>query len=722
MTSSESQMRPRLTLKKIFQDQEFKEISLRSPHWMQDNRRLAYLNEWPESKQTTIWIFDSQTLSRTPLLDPLRLIGEGMEKPIVIHSFIWSPCERYLLFTQEAPARFKSHGNLYLYDLYEERFRILTRTDLPQRGAKFSPDSQWIGVAREDNLWLICVETGEERPLTFDASPTRYNGRLGWVYEEELSLNDGWVWSPDSRHIAYYQQDESEVPEVLLPQYDDLHGRPRITRYPKAGDPNPKTRIGILTLDNAETRWLPISSHPAETGEEFYLARIQWTPDGGGLLVQRIPRLQNRLELLYVDGASEEVRPVLVEEDPAWVDPSGDLTFLPAAPPAPAQFLWLSDRDGYKHLYLYDLQGNCLRQLTAGAWNVTGIFGISQADRQVFFQAALPAHTERSLYRTSLDGGEPIRLTDSDGWHSAHFTKNASRYIHSHSTLNLPTRTAIREADGSLIEECVADSLPGWDSLTDARWELFSFTATDGETLYGRMLKPADFDPLQRYPVLMYNYGGPESQVVTNSWGGKGGLWYHFLAQEGFLVCAVDNRGTGARAREFAKIIYLKLGQWETRDQIEGAKYLASLPYVRADRIGIWGWSYGGYMAALCLLKGADVFHAATAVAPVTDWTLYDTIYTERYLRRPADNPDGYREGSPVTHAEQLKGRLLLIHGTMDDNVHFQNSARLASALQDAGKTFETMFYPGKHHGIEDRHLHLYTLMTEFFCRHLRDS
>jgi dipeptidyl-peptidase-4 len=722
MTSSDNQSRHPLTLYKIFQDPEFKEISLRSPHWMRDNCRIAYLDTWPESKHTTVWIYDSQTLSRTPLLDPLRCIGEDMEKPAVIHSFAWSPCERYLLFTQEAPTRFKSHGNLYLYDLQEERFRILTRTKLPQRNAKFSPDSQWIGVVREDNLWLIGVETGEERPLTFDASLARYNGRLGWVYEEELHLSDGWVWSPDSRRIAYFQQDESEVAVVLLPQYDDLHGRPRITRYPKAGDPNPKTRIGIVSLEDAETRWLPLSSHPEGTEEEFYLARIQWTPDGGGLLVQRIPRLQNRLELLYVDGESGEARTVLIEEDSAWVAPQGELTFIPTDPPAPVQFLWQSSRDGYNHLYLYDLRGHCLRRLTAGKWDVTGICGVSQRDRQIFFQAALPAHTERSLLRVSLDGGEPVRLTETEGWHAAQFSKDASRFIHFHSTINQPTRTAIREADGSLTEEWIAESLPGWQTLTDARWEIFSFTTSDGEKLYGRMLKPADFDPLRRYPVLMYNYGGPGSQVVTNSWGGRVGLWYHLLAQEGFLVCAVDNRGTGARGRDFEKITYLRLGQWETHDQIEGAKHLASLPYVRPDRIGIWGWSYGGYMAALCLLKGADLFHAAAAVAPVTDWTLYDTIYTERYLRRPADNPEGYREGSPVTHAELLEGRLLLVHGTMDDNVHFQNSARLASALQDAGKPFEMMIYPGKHHGIEDRHLHLYTLMTEFFCRHLRDS
>ncbi len=722
MTSAERQSRAPLTLQKIFQDQDFKEISLRSPHWMQDNRRIAYLDEWPDSRQATVWIFDSQTLSRTPLLDPLRLIGEGMEKPIVVHSFAWSPCERYLLFKQEAPARFKSHGNLYLYDLQEERFRILTRTELPQRGAKFSPDSQWIGVVRGDNLWTIRVETGEERQLTSDASPTRYNGRLGWVYEEELYLNDGWVWSPDSRRIAYFQQDESEVPEVLLPQYDDLHGRPRITRYPKAGDPNPKTRIGILSLDDAQTRWLPLSSHPENPEEECYQSRIQWTPDGGGLLIQRIPRLQNRLELLYADVGSGEIRRVLVEEDAAWVSPQGDLTFLPTEPPAPTQFLWQSSRDGNAHLYLYNLQGERLRQLTAGAWDVTGVCGVSHQERQVYFQAALPAHTERSLLRVSLGGGEPVRLTESEGWHSAQFSEDASRFIHLHSTLNSPTRAMVREADGSLLDEWIACSLPGWESLTDARWEMFSFTAEDGETLYGRMLKPAGFDPSRRYPVLMYNYGGPESQVVTNSWGGKAGLWYHLLAQEGFLVCAVDNRGTGARGREFAKITYLRLGQWETRDQIEGAKYLASLPFVRPDRIGIWGWSYGGYMAALCLLQGADHFHAAAAIAPVTDWTLYDTIYTERYMRRPADNPEGYREGSPVTHAEKLKGRLLLVHGTMDDNVHFQHTARLASALQDAGKPFETMFYPGKHHGIEDRHLHLYTLMTEFFCRHLRDG
>lgn len=722
----------RFTLNEIFNTETFREQPLSQPHWMKDGRRLSYLDRAPASERQAVWLYDLATRTRKPLFNPETLRLPDREETQAVHTIQWSPDERFLLLPERAPARFQPCGNLYLYAVETGAFRAITDTEELQRNAKFSPDGRLLGLVRGDNLWTISLETGEERQWTFDASSTVYNGRFGWVYEEELALVDGWVWSPDGTQVAYFQQDETDVPPVLLPQYDDLHMTPRPTRYPKAGDPNPRTRIGILTLATGETRWLDLSPDLQDLDADFYLARMQWTPDGSSLLIQRIPRLQNRLDLLLADAQTGSVTTVLTEDDAAWVDAPGDVTFLSpdGTGKRSKQFLWPSERDGWNHLYLYDLSGQCLQQLTRGVWDVEAVAGVDTKAEALYFTAARPDPTERHIYRTTLEGGgEPACLTEGvTGWHRPLMAEHSSSLtegplsLHTHSTMNTPATIVVRDAQWKLLDTLLPDTLPKLSKYARGEWENLTFTTSDGETLYARMLKPKDFDPARQYPVLMYTYGGPGSQVVTNRWGGTSHLWYHLLAQQGYVLFMVDNRGTGGRGRDFKKQVYLKLGEWETHDQIEGAQYLARLPYVDPKRIGIWGWSYGGYMAALCYLKGADVFRAAVAVAPTTDWALYDTIYTERYMQRPCDNETGYLAGSPARLTDEMKrmkGRFLLMHGTMDDNVHFQHSVRLANALQDAQRPFEFMLYPGKAHGIEDRHFHLYMTMTAFLKRNL---
>ena len=714
----------KLPLERIFGSKVLDDAVLSSPRWMADNRRLAYLDRYPGARRNTVWAYDAETGERRPMLDPRRLRRAKADKPLTVHAIHLSHNERHLLLTGRAPARFAPCGDLWLYDFETGRLRRLTQWDGEQYHPRFSPDDRLLAFVRDNDLWVVELETGRQERLTHDGSATRYNGRCGWVYEEELGLACSYEWSPDGRWIGFLQQDESGVPEVLLPQYEKLHGDPRRTRYPKAGDPNPTVRLGFVRPDGGEVRWADLSNATGEPAEEHYLAHLQWEPRGQELLVQYLPRLQNRLRLLAVDAETLAVREVLEERDEAWVDPPGRLHFVGET----NCFLWPSERDGWRHLYVYDLEGRCHGQITRGEWEVSGVAAVDAARGLVYFQAALPEPTERNIYAVPLDGGEPVRLTEGAGVHSAVFSKDCRRYLHTHSTLNQPPRMRICTVDGDAspalnkdtLEVLRAHGVPVGTEDGGGGWELLTFRTDDGTLLYGRMLKPPDFDPGRRYPVLMHTYGGPGSQVVLNQWGGKGALWHHYLAQRGFLVFLCDNRGTGGRGRDFKKITYLRLGHWEVQDQIAGARYLQSLPYVDPKRIAIWGWSYGGYMACMLVLKGADVFRAGVAVAPVTDWTLYDTIYTERYMRKPEENAAGYREGSPVHHAKALRGKLLIVHGTMDDNVHFQNAARMASALQDAGKPFEFMLYPGRHHGIENRHLHLYRTMTLFLLRALK--
>jgi len=716
----------RLTLDAIFKSKVLDDKPLRSPVWLSDSRRVAYLDAYPHTKRTTIWIFDAETRERTPLVDPAKLRVAGLARPVPVHLVSPSDDGTRFLLTSEAPARFKPCGDLYVFDTGTTKLSRLTESSEEQYHPRFSPDGRTIGFVRTGDLWVVDAQSGQERRLTHDggaggAAPS--NGRCGWVYEEELGLGRAWEWSPDGNAILFLQQDESSVPEALLPQFDQPHCEPRRTRYPKAGDPNPTVRVGLLDVTSATTRWVDLSHITGDRPAEHYVAHLQWAPDGAEALVQYLPRLQNRLLLIGVSAVSGKARTIIEESDEAWVDHPGKLHFVGET----SRFLWPSERDGWRRLYLYDLSGECLGPVTPPQWETTGVAAIDAAGRRLFFMAARPSPVERRLFGVSLDGGEPDALTDAPGVHAVAFAPDASRYLHTHSTLNDPPATSVRSvaaSDACLLTEDTRPVLerygvPLGRSEDHPGWELMTFETEDGTTLHGRMLKPTDFDPSRRYPALMHTYGGPGSQVVTDSWGGKGALWYHYLAQRGYLVFLCDNRGTGGRGRDFRKVTYLSLGRWEVNDQISGARYLGSLPYVDPSRIAIWGWSYGGYMASLCILQGADVFRAAVAVAPVTDWRLYDSIYTERYMRTPEQNPDGYKDGSPVTHAAKLRGRFLLLHGTMDDNVHFQNAARLASALQDAGKQFETMFYPGRHHGIENRHRHLYGLITRFLRRAL---
>jgi dipeptidyl-peptidase-4 len=755
----------RLTLEAIYTDKIFETTQLRQLHWMQDGRRFSFLDTVPDTEVTTLWIYDIDTGQRIPIIaaetlklpdskpeqEPIRTDAvsptDSPDEPkvIPISGYQWSPDETRLLLAH-LPHRRASQGDkaLYIYTLATRELRKIAESEHEYRNAKWSPDGTTIGYVRQDDIFLLEIATGRETRLTATSSSTVYNGRFGWVYEEELALADGWAFSPDGRYVSYFQVDETSVPLIDLPDYDHLHMKPVQIRYPKAGDPNPLVRVGVIALENG--RWNPqipqidtdlsIPEHPntespntqyrtpehqlpttlwLDLGPDAdnYISRMQWTPTGK-LLLHRIPRLQNRIELLLVDPAAGTTEVILAEEEDTWVDVRGDLTFIKDTD----QFLWPSCRDGYNHLYLYDLGGQLIRQLTQGAWEVDKVVSVDVERRSVYFTAANPEPRERQLFRVSLDGGDIVRLTAAPGSHEILFSPGGQYYLDTYSSIAAAPRTSLCRADGELVAVVHTNALQRLNDLPLSRWEFTTFQTGDGVTLHAAILRPSDFDPGRRYPVLMHTYGGPGSQVVRDQFGNGRGL-EQFFAAHGYIYALVDGRGSGMRGRDFEKVIYLNLGNYEVQDQIEGAKWLSTLPYVDPQRIGIWGWSYGGYMASLCILRGAEVFRSAAAVAPVTHWTLYDTIYTERYMRRPEDNPQGYAQTSPLTDAAKLKGKFLLVHGLADDNVHFQNAARLAQELQKENKPFRAMYYPGKHHGLQGVAPHWAALITNFFLETL---
>ena len=729
-----------LTLEALYTDKIFEAKPLNAPQWMRDSKRFCYLAEIPDTKCTTLWMYDIESGEKSIVIAPevLKLPPEepnavepeptpeeaaarAEDKFIPIPGYQWSQDETQILLSRPARHRGFNEGDksLYVYTMAAKELLKITKDEAVHINAKMSPNGRRIAYVKNDDLYVADEKGGHEVRLTDTATKTLYNGRFGWVYEEELELHDGWEWSPDGKQIAYFQIDELDVPQVLIPNYDDLHMKPIETRYPKAGDPNPRVKIGVINVADAPagtvppTRWMDIG---ADT--DIYIARMQWTP-GGELLLQRLPRLQNKIELLKADPATGKSVLILTEEDKAWLEVPGELKFVGDT----GQFLWPSDRSGNTHLYLYDLTGKLLRQVSTGNWDVQKPLAVDAAHRIAYFSAARPSPMEKQICAALLDGGADVsQLTDVPGTHAALFSPDCAHYLGTHSSKSSPLRVTLHRSSGQAVALVHDNPLPRRIAMERggklSQWEFTKFKTSEGITLNAALLKPANFDPGKKYPVIMYTYGGPGSQVVLDSFGGGGGL-EQFLAQKGYIFALVDGRGSGGRGRDFMKITYLNLGHYEVQDQIEGAKWLASQSFVDPKRIGIWGWSYGGYMSSLCILRGADVFKAAVAVAPVTQWELYDSIYTERYMRRPADNPKGYAESSPIPIAEKLKGAFLLVHGTADDNVHFQNSARLAAAFEKHNKQFRAMYYPGKHHGIEGVSLHVFTMISDFFLQNL---
>ena len=741
-----------LTIERIFAAPDLSGASLRGARFSPDGKLVTYLQGKATNKdRLDIWAYDTTRRENRLLVDSAALVPEegalSPEEEARRERARTSSLSGIVEYDFSADSRrllIPLNGDLYLYDLTvtaDRAVRRLTETAAAETDARFSPRGRYVSFVRDQNLYVIDLTSGEERAITKGGAGVISFGMAEFIAQEEMDRSTGYWWSPDEAKIAYTRVDESPVDEVERFEIYAETVKVIRQRYPAAGRANAKVDLFVANLTNAATEAREL---PAAAAGDGYLARVNWLPDSRSLAVQRQARNQQFLELLRIDIETGTAKRLLEERSDTWIDLYEELTFLKSRP----AFIWASARSGYKHLYLYDLDGRLIRPLTSGNWMVVGDAGeraVEAVDEKrglVYFTANRETPLERHLYSAPLDGSsDPIeverriqRVSTTPGWHSSVLSSNGQLWLDTYSNPDTPASLTLRRTDGRVIDVLVPNTLDASHPYAPfraahQRTEFGTLRAEDGQTLYYQLITPINFDPAKRYPVIVDVYGGPGNQRVRNAWGGfprgNEGFFRQYLAQQGYVVFTLDNRGSGFRGTAFEGALYRRMGSIEIEDQVRGVEFLRSLPYVDARRVGVFGWSYGGYMALMAMVRAPDYFTAGVAGAPVTDWRLYDTHYTERFMSTPTDNPDGYRDGMVMTHAKQLRGRLLVMHGMADDNVLFTHSTALFKTLQDLRKPFEVMPYPGSKHALmrfPNTGPHGYDTVARFFARTLQEN
>lgn len=622
--------------------------------------------------------------------------------------------QKILISTEEDRIYRRSTRSIYwVYDRIDKSIKMIFNKKIQE--PTFSPDGEKVAFVFNRNLLIKNLKDDTIIQVTQDGNEQTINGITDWVYEEEFGFVKAFEWNSDSSKIVFLRFDESKVPVFSMDIYgEDLYQYQYKFRYPKAGESNSEVSIHLFDFNSNKTIQLLLKDNLSP----YYIPRIKFTNNPFLLTVQTINRKQNHLQLHLVNLQMNTSKVLIEEKSKTYIDIKNNLNFLNNN-----NFFWLSERDGYNHIYQYLFKQDILNQITTGKWEVTTLYKYNSQTKEVYFGAAKYSSIERGVYSIDSYGNNLRTLTQESGYNGATFNYDGSKFIHSYSDEKTPPKYFLRlTKDGSKLKALLHNT-----SLRDQlkQYNLpnkeFMHMRINDQDLNAYLIKPKDFDPLKRYPLLLFQYSGPGSQQVTNRWGNNRDLWHKMLTQKGYIIACVDGRGTGFKGEYFKKMTYMKLGKLETQDQISVAKKLSALPYIDEDRTGIWGWSYGGHMATHSLLLGNDVFEMAIAVAPVTNWRFYDTIYTERFMRTPQENPEGYDLNSPINYADRLKGKYLLIHGSGDDNVHVQNSMRMIQALIDSNKQFEWMIYPDKNHGIYggNTQIHLYSKMTNFIKNNL---
>ncbi|MBN1597739.1 MAG: DPP IV N-terminal domain-containing protein [Bacteroidales bacterium] len=635
----------------------------------------------------------------------------------IIEEYSFSSDESVLLISTEQQNiyRHSSVSNYYVYNIDNNKL-IPVFSEGIQQNVQLSPDGRKVAFVYDNNLYFKDLTTSKITQITSDGQKGKIiNGIPDWVYEEEFTLKSGYYWSPDSRKIAFYRFDESNVKEFKMTLYNGLYPEWYEYKYPKAGEENSVVDIYVYDLVNGN-----IQKMKTETEEERYIPRIKWLPDSKKICITTLNRLQNNAQLLICESNTGDNYVLYSEHDDKYLSEFTDdfITFIDSG----AQAIIMSERDGFRHLYRYNIKGDFINQITFGNWEVDDLVDYDEYNKRIIYTAGENSPLESHVYSIKPDGTAKTKISIKHGVNDIIFSSTFDYYILKHSDANSPPEAEIYNSDKKKIR-VIEDNIEIKERVTEygfSKKEFFTFFTVDGTILNAYKILPPDFDRQKKYPVLVYVYGGPESQLVLDRWDYYLS-WFQLLAQKGYIIVCTDNRGTDRRGNEFKKSTYMQLGKLETEDQIALAEYMALKSYVDSERIGIFGWSYGGYMSLLCLTKGNHIFSMGIAVAPVTNWRYYDTIYTERFMRTPQENPNGYDENSPINHIEKLEGKLLLIHGTADDNVHLQNSMELINKLVDANKQFEIQLYPNKNHGIygENTTYHLYARMTQYIIDNL---
>ncbi|MGB5357749.1 MAG: S9 family peptidase [Eudoraea sp.] len=698
----------KVTLEEIWSSN-FSPERLESIRSMNNGNQYTLLKSNPNNLFSAIEKYDYTSLQR---IETIVSTEDNSDIPYFTTYLFGEEESAIILGTQvEKVYRRSTKGIYYTYDLANKQLKQISDQKIQE--PSFSPDGTKIAYVYQNNLYVFDRITSNRIQLTFDGLENNIiNGIADWVYEEEFYLVRAFEWNSDGTKLAFLKFDESEVPVFSMDRYgEDLYPSQTVFKYPKAGETNAKVSLQIYDLVTENMDLVSLDS-------PYYIPRLEWRNNPDDLSIHSINRHQNHLKLWSYNVLTKKLSLLHEETDKAYLKIKDDLTFLPDD-----RFIWSSEKDGYNHLYLYSKEGELLNQITSGAWEVTKYYGYNPETSVLFFQSTENGSINRDVYSITLKGKKKKRLSSKSGTNSADFSSNFSFFINTYSSANTPPIATLNSADnGEEINVILDNALLRTKLLSyEISPKEFSTLSVNGNDLNMWMIKPKNFDPKKKYPLLMVQYSGPGSQRVANKWNNDNDYWFQMLASNDYIVACIDGRGTGFKGRDFKKVTYKELGKYEVEDQIKAAEELSKLAYIDEQRTGIWGWSYGGFMSTNCLLKGNETFEMAIAVAPVTSWRFYDTVYTERFMQTPQENPSGYDENSPLNYPELLKGKYLLVHGSGDDNVHVQNSMRMVEALVQANKAFDWAIYPDKDHGIYggNTKLHLYTKMTNFIMTNL---
>ncbi len=736
-----------LKLEDFYASAKFAGSAFQGGQWAERGPVITFVQADTATGATHLMSYDLERNQQKILLDGERLQAAGVGRRLNIQNYAFNhDRSAVLIYTDSAPVwRLNTQGYYYIYDFTRQALTPISARDRGyQMFAKFSPDGKYVAFVRERNLFLVEIAGMNETQLTFDGAEGKIiNGTTDWVYEEEFSLRDGWSWSPDSKYLAFLQLDESNTADFFMA---DLHGhKPELKkfRFPFAGEANSEIRVGVIDLAAKKPQYFDTGTWQTNDEAYEYIPRMGWTPliDGKPFVwMLRLNRDQNRVTVLHGDPENKQAKIIFEDKESTWVEPfdpfggNDKIVYLDDG----KHLFWQSERDGYNHLYLYKTTGELAQQLTQGAWEVTQFHGYDANGGRLYFSATAESPVERHLYRLAFDlkkmtngaPASPTKITREPGTHGVNFSRDWKYYLDTYSNRNTPPVTRLHRAEGTIVKylEENAELKRTLAAHDFPKAEFLTVPGASAARLHAYVIKPTNFDSTRKYPLLMCTYGGPAVQNVTDSWDAFFGLWHAYLAQQGFIVAAVDNRGAAGYGKAFESAVHKNMGTAEPADQIAAAKYFGALPFIDKNRVGIWGWSYGGYNTLLALTKydGPQVFKLGVAIAPGGDWEAYDTIYTERYMSTPQKNAAGYREASPLNFVENLtaRQRLLIVHGDQDDNVHFQSTLHLLTALQRSNKHFQFMLYPGGNHSLQGTrnplvYLHLFETLTNFVQQNL---